>query len=205
MTDYTKVYNGISKVFWAHFFLFFNFSINIGGVSISIIPSFISYIFFFGAIQLLKDEERELSLLKPLCTILGIWVAIQWLASCVGYSFGGKWQFLTLIHGLLGLYFNFQFITNLASIATKHQKEGCDYDKKLLKYRTIEVIVQSVFLIYTNLTFLSTEVLLGISSVVGIVSFIINLYVIVILNALKKNLKTVDENADDNSIEISEI
>ena len=105
-----------------------------------------------------------------MCTVLGIWVAIQWLASCVGYSFGGKWQFLTLIHGLLGLYFNFQFITNLASIATKYQKEGCDYDKKLLKYRTIEVIVQSVFLIYTNLTFLSTEVLLGISSVVGIVS-----------------------------------
>ena len=175
MTDRTKIYNGILKVIWGYFFLYFDFFINIGNGKISLIPKFVGFILFLKAIDLLKDIERELSLLKPLGIILGVWQVIEWLANCVGYSFDGKLQFINLIIGLLNLYFHFQFITNLASIATKHQKEGCDYDKKLLKYRTIEVIVQSVFLIYTNLTFLSTEVLLGISSVVGIISFIINL------------------------------
>jgi hypothetical protein len=56
-------------------------------------------------IDLLKDEERELSLLKPLCMILGVWEGIEWLANCVGYIFDEKWQFINLIIGLLNLYF----------------------------------------------------------------------------------------------------
>ena len=120
MTDYTKVYNGISKVIWGYFFLYFN--INLG--TISILPSFVAYILFSQAIELLRAEERELSLLRPLGVILGIWAAIEWVATCVGYSFGEKWQFISLIIGLVNLYFHFQFITNLASIATKHQQEN---------------------------------------------------------------------------------
>lgn len=193
MTDYTKVYNGISKVIWGYFFLYFN--INLG--TISILPSFVGYFLFSGAIDLLKDEERELSLLKPLCMILGVWEGIEWLANCVGYIFDGKWQFINLIIGLLNLYFHFQFITNLASIAIKHQKEGCIYDKKLLKYRTILTILQTIFIVFTAFNFIPEEVLTYIAFALGIVFVIVCIGMMVILNQLRKNLKYDEEITDD--------
>ena len=193
MTDYTKVYNGISKVIWGYFFLYFN--INLG--TISILPSFVGYFLFSGAIDLLKDEERELSLLKPLCMILGVWEGIEWLANCVGYIFDGKWQFINLIIGLLNLYFHFQFITNLASIAIKHQQEGCIYDKKLLKYRTILTILQTIFIVFTAFNFIPEEVLTYIAFALGIVFVIVCIGMMVILNQLRKNLKYDEEITDD--------
>ena len=193
MTDYTKVYNGISKVIWGYFFLYFN--INLG--TISILPSFVGYFLFSGAIDLLKDEERELSLLKPLCMILGVWEGIEWLANCVGYIFDGKWQFINLIIGLLNLYFHFQFITNLASIAIKHQQEGCIYDKKLLKYRTILTILQTIFIVFTAFNFIPEEVLIYITLALGIVFVIVCIGMMVILNQLRKNLKYDEEITDD--------
>lgn len=193
MTDYTKVYNGISKVIWGYFFLYFN--INLG--TISILPSFVGYFLFSGAIDLLKDEERELSLLKQLCMILGVWEGIEWLANCVGYIFDGKWQFINLIIGLLNLYFHFQFITNLASIAIKHQQEGCIYDKKLLKYRTILTILQTIFIIFTAFNFIPEEVLIYITLALGIVFVIVCIGMMVILNQLRKNLKYDEEITDD--------
>ena len=193
MTDYTKVYNGISKVIWGYFFLYFN--INLG--TISILPSFVGYFLFSGAIDLLKDEERELSLLKPLCMILGVWEGIEWLANCVGYIFDGKWQFINMIIGLLNLYFDFQFITNLASIAIKHQKEGCIYDKKLLKYRTILTILQTIFIVFTAFNFIPEEVLTYIAFALGIVFVIVCIGMMVILNQLRKNLKYDEEITDD--------
>ncbi len=198
MTDYTKVYNGISKVIWGYFFLYFN--INLG--TISILPSFVGFIFFSGAIDLLKGEERELSLLKSLGIILGIWEGIKWLANCIGYNFGEKWEFVTLIMGLLNLYFHFQLITNLASIAAKHQQEGCMYDKKLLKYRTIQTIMLTIFLVITNLSSLFNEIWTYISVILGICYIIICLYIMVTLNELKKHLQTENIITDENETEI---
>ena len=193
MTDYTKLYNGISKVIWGYFFLYFDFYINVGNGKISLVPSFVGFIMFSKAIDLLIDEERELSLLKPLGMILGIWEVIEWLANFVGYSFGGKWQFVNLIIGLLNLYFHFQFITNLSSIATKHQQEGCTYDKSLLTYRTILTILQTFFTIFTIFNFIPDEVLTYITLALGIVFVIVCIGMMVILNQLRKNLKYDEE------------
>ncbi len=198
MTDYTKVYSGISKVIWGYFFLYFN--INFG--TISILPSFVGFIFFSGAIDLLKDIERELTLLKPLGLILGIWEAMKWLVNCVGYNFDGKWEFITLTIGLLNLYFHFQFITNLASIATKHQQEGCLYDKNLLRYRTIQTIMLTIFLVITNISSLFNEIWVYISVVLGICYIIICLYIMATLSRLKKHLKTDNIIEDENNIEM---
>lgn len=195
MTDYNKIYNGISKAIWGYFFLYFN--INLG--TISILPSFIGYILFLKSIDLLQEEERELSLLKTLDVILGIWEGIQWLANCVGYSFDGKWQFLNLIIGLVNLYFHFQFLTNLASIATKHQQENCIYDKNLLSYRTILTILQTIFIVFTSLNFFSEEVIVYITLALGIIFVIVCIGMMVILNQLRKHLKN-DEETKENSI-----
>ena len=188
MTDYQKIYDGFSKAIWGYFFLYFD--INLG--TISILPSFIGYILFSNAINLLKEEERELSLLKTLVSILTVWNLFEWVAKCVGYSFNSKWQFITLISGLLNMYFHFQFLTNIASIATKHQQENCTYDKSLLLCRTVQTLMLTVFLVVTNLSFIPEEVLIYPTLVLAIVYIIVCVYIMATLNGLRKHLKSKD-------------
>ena len=139
MTDYQKLYSGISKAAWGYFFLYFNINFN----NVSILPSFVGYLLFLSAINLLKEEERELSLLHTLGVIMALWTGVEWLASFVGINLEGMWQFIDIIISLVNLYFHFQFLTNLASIAAKYQSEGYELDAKLLRYRTLQTVMLS--------------------------------------------------------------
>lgn len=137
MMDYQKLYSGISKAAWGYFFLYFNINFN----NVSILPSFVGYLLFLSAINLLKEEERELSLLHTLGVIMALWTGVEWLASFVGLNLEGMWQFIDIIISLVNLYFHFQFLTNLASIAAKYQSEGYELDAKLLRYRTLQTVM----------------------------------------------------------------
>ena len=139
MMDYQKLYSGISKAAWGYFFLYFNINFN----NVSILPSFVGYLLFLSAINLLKEEERELSLLHTLGVIMALWTGVEWLASFVGLNLEGMWQFIDIIISLVNLYFHFQFLTNLASIAAKYQSEGYELDAKLLRYRTLQTVMLS--------------------------------------------------------------
>lgn len=189
MTTYTKLYDGISKVAWGYLFLYFD--INIG--TVSILPSFVGYILFLQAIKLLEDEERELTLISTLGFILAVWNVIEWVAKWFSFSFGQNWQFINIIIGLINLYFHFQLITNLATIATKYQQEGYEQDKKLLKYRTIQTIMLTVFLVTTNLSSLFIEAWAYISLTLGIVYIIVCICLMKALFDLRKCLREDDE------------
>ena len=139
MTDYQKLYSGISKAAWGYFFLYFNINFN----NVSILPSFVGYLLFLSAIKLLKEEERELSLLHTLGVIMALWTGVEWLASFAGLNLEGMWQFIDIIISLVNLYFHFQFLTNLASIAAKYQPDGYELDAKLLRYRTLQTVMLS--------------------------------------------------------------
>lgn len=189
MTTYTKLYDGISKVAWGYLFLYFD--INIG--TVSILPSFVGYILFLQAIRLLEDEERELTLIRTLGFILTVWNVIEWVAKWFSLSFGQNWQFINIIIGLINLYFHFQLITNLATIATKYQQVGYEQDKKLLKYRTVQTIMLTVFLVTTNLSSLFIEAWAYISLALGIVYIIVCICLMKALFDLRKCLRKDDE------------
>lgn len=196
MIDYQKLYDGISKAAWGYFFLYFN--INIGNVSI--LPSFIGYLLFLQTIKMLKGEERELNLLHTLGVILTVWHIIEWVASWFSFSFGDKWQFVNIIISLINLYFHFQLITNIASIATKYQQEGYEQDKKLLKYRTIQTVMLTVFLIITNFSPLLNEAWTYVSFALAIVYLVVCVCLMKALFDLRKCLRTDDEPTFDDDI-----
>lgn len=197
MTKYDALYSGITKAAWGYLFLYFH--INIG--TVSILPKFIGYILFLQTIKILKDEERELKLLETLGTILAIWYAVEWIANCFAFSFGNELQFISTIIGLINLYFHFQFITNLASLATKYQAEGYEQDKKLLKYRTIQTIMLTVFMILSNLSPLFDEFWTYISMGLAIVYLIVCILLMHALFTLRKYLKTDEDLNGNNEIE----
>lgn len=147
MTDHQKLYSGISRAAWGYFFLYFNININ----TVSILPSFVGYILFLSAIGLLKEEERELSLLHTLGVILALWHGIQWVMSWMDMDLDGVWQFADIIISLANLYFHFQLLTNLASVAAKYQPEGYGQDEKLLRYRTLQTLMLTAIAIISCL------------------------------------------------------
>lgn len=144
MTNYENICKGLKRVAWGYFFLYFNFNL----FTLNLLPDFVGYILFLSAITLLKDEERELSLLYTLGVIMTLWTGVEWLGGLVGLKLDGLWQFVDITIAVINLYFHFQLLTNLASVAEKHQPEECSFDKKLLCYRTFQtVMLTAVFVI----------------------------------------------------------
>ncbi len=188
MTTYNRLYDGISKVAWGYFFLYFD--INLG--TVSVLPNFVGFLLFLKAIDLLKDDQRELGLLKTLGIILTVWNFIEWVGSWVSYSFG-NWYFINIIIGLVNLYFHFQLITNLASIAKEYQQEGCEQDKKLLKYRTMQTIMLTVFLAISNFIPFFEEIGTYISLGLAIIYIVVCICIMKALFDLRKCLRKDDE------------
>ena len=189
MINYQKLYDGISKAAWGYFFIYFNININ----TVSLIPSFVGYLLFLSAIECLKEEERELSLLHTLGVILAAWHGIAWLASWISFNLDGAWQFIDIIISLVNLYFHFQLLTNIASIATKYQPEGYEQDAKLLRYRTLQTVMLTAILIITRLQPWLSEVWTYISVVMLIVYLIAGICLMKALFDLRRCLPTGEE------------
>lgn len=141
MTDCGKLYNGITKAIWGFFFLYFDVNINLGNTPVSILPPFVGYILFLSAIRDLQEEERELALLRTLGVLLTVWHIVAWVAPLLSIDLHKQSGLLTTIVGLINLYFHFQFLTNIASIATKVQPEDDALHTRLLKLRTAQTVM----------------------------------------------------------------
>ena len=137
MSRYETLKKGIKHAAAGYLFLYFNININ----NFNVLPAFAGYLFFLSAIKHLQEEERELALLKNIGQILFVWNLITW--GCGLLYIDIDWQFINLLCQILNLYFHFQLLTNLASIAEKYQKE-VELDGKMLSYRSIQTIILTV-------------------------------------------------------------
>ena len=65
----------------------------------------------------------------------------DWLLSWAGGSAGGHILFLDLLMAAAGVYFHFQFLTDMAALAQRHQPEGGSLDRRLCRRRTAYLLV----------------------------------------------------------------
>lgn len=179
-----NLYSGISKAAWGYFFLYFNLSIN----GISLLPSFVGFLLFLSALKLLQEEERELSLLRPLGILLALWHIAHWVFSWFGATPEG-FLFLDLIVSLANLYFHFQLLTNLASIAAKHQQEGASHDRKLLNCRTVQTIMLTCMIVLGYLSDLLEDIWSVVSFCTALTYMIAGLIMIKTLLDFRKALQ----------------
>ena len=184
MTDAQNLYNGITKAAWGYFFLYFD--INLG--SVSILPSFVGYCLFLSAINCLKEEEKELSLLLTLVKILAVWHAITWLIKWIPIGIDMNLPFITLIINVINLYFHFQLLTNLSYIAERHQVEGVELDQKLLQYRTLQTVMLTIVTVMHQFSTALPVVWGYISTLMGIMYLVAGVCLIKALLDLRKCL-----------------
>lgn len=184
MTSPNNLYQGISKCAWGYLFLYFD--INLG--SVSILPDFVAFWLFLSAIELLKEEERELRLLLLFGEILMVWNGAQWLLSWFGRDLSDLIPGADIIICLVDQYFHFQLLTNLASIAAKCQPEGSHHDGKLLKYRTMQVILFTVMMVLTYLSQVPGEFWANLSLAMAVPYLIAGVCMMSALFSLRKDL-----------------
>lgn len=167
MTNRQTLYAGVTRAAWGYFFLYFD--INLG--TVSILPSFVGWLLFLSSIELLKEELRDLILLRPLGILLVIWHGTNWLLSWFGISLDNHLAFLGLIVNLASLYFHFQILTDFATLAIRYQQSGDAINRRLLKWRTLHTL----FLTATTLITYFTEWFSGWLEYVVIVMVLISL------------------------------
>lgn len=147
MIDRGTAYLGLSHAAWGYFFL--NFDFNLG--TVSVIPRFVGYLLLLSAIGKLSGERRELELLRPLCILMALWSGADWLASWIGGNVGGHILFLDLLMEAAGLYFHFQFLTDMAALAETYQGEGDGLAGRLRNCRTVYVVMSTAVALLTGL------------------------------------------------------
>lgn len=140
MSNREALYRGLSHAAWGYFLLHFDF--NLGPVSI--LPRFGGYLLLLSAIKKLSSERRDLALLRPLCILLAVWNTADWLFSWVGADLDGLVPPLDVLIAVAGLYFHFQFLTDMAALAEAHQPEGDNLNQRLLHRRTAYVVLTTL-------------------------------------------------------------
>ena len=196
MTDYQKLYTGIGRAAWGYFFIYFDINLN----TVSILPSFIGYLLFLSAINHLCDEERELNLLRTLGIILTVWHIASWFASFGAIKLDGMLPAVDIIIGVVNIYFHFQLLTNLASIAAKYQSEDHEFDAKLLRYRTMQTVMLTAVIILGYLAKWQTELVTVISVGMIIVYLIVAILLMKPLFDLRRDI-SIDSDSNDTDMD----
>ena len=199
MTDYQKLYTGIGRAAWGYFFIYFDINLN----AVSILPSFIGYLLFLSAINHLCDEERELNLLRTLGIILTVWHIASWFASFGAIKLDGMLPAVDIIIGVVNIYFHFQLLTNLASIAAKYQSEDHEFDAKLLRYRTMQTVMLTAVIILGYLAKWQTELVTVISVGMIIVYLIVAVLLMKALFDLRRDI-SIDSGSNDTDMDTEE-
>lgn len=116
-----RLYSGVSHAAWGCVFL--SLDINLGQVSI--LPRFVGWLLFLSAISELKEDRRDLVLLRPLAVFLALWTGADWLASWVGGDIDGFFLPMDIVSAAAQMYFQFQFFADMAALAEMyHAKAG---------------------------------------------------------------------------------
>ena len=181
MTDNQRLYDGIGRAAWGYLFIYFDFNIN----TVSIIPSFVGYLLFLSAVNYLEEDERELSLLRTPAIILTAWHVASWLASWAAIDLDGLLTVVDIIVGVVNIYFHFQLLTNLASIASRHQKEE-ELDRKLLGYRTLQTVMLTAVIILSYISNLLDGIAVFVSVCMTVVYLVAGILLMKVLFDLRR-------------------
>ena len=165
----------VKKIAWAYVLIHSAFILGV----IDILPDWLGFYFMLVAIRKLREEEESMGLLEPLVKILIAWNAIIWGSRFIGWDLS-LFPFAIVI-SVIGIYFHFQLLTNIANIAEKH---GSERGKGILVVRTVETLINTVLTIMLYL-----KISEGWMMVFAIIAFVGVIWICATLFGLAKELE----------------
>lgn len=184
MIDRSSLYKGLSHAAWGYLFL--NLDFNLGNVSI--LPRFAGWLLFLSAIETLKEERRDLELLRPLAILLALWSGADWLASWVGKDVDSLFPPLNLVTAVAQIYFQFQFLTDMAALARTWcpHPEEVTLSRRILRCRTGQVVLVTLLSFASYLPARpSGSLAAGVLFLLAVVYCILGLWLMISLFALR--------------------
>ena len=184
MDNRERIHKGISRAAWGYVFLYFHIKLE----TVDIMPSFVGFLLFLSAISCMQSCQRELKLLRPLAVLLAVWTGLTWGFRCMGGTLEGRFLWMDLLADLAQLYFHFQFLTNLASLAEKYQPPETDHHQKLRKCRTVQTVLTTAVMVLTKLAPWMEEAWEVLSVVTVFAGLIAAMGIVIVLFRLRKSL-----------------
>lgn len=175
MREQLTVGMAVKKIAWAYVLI--HSAINLG--AIDILPDWLGFYFMLVAIRKLREEEETIGLLEPLVKILIAWNVIVWGSKFIGWDLS-LFPFAIVI-SVIGIYFHFQLLTNIANVAEKH---GSERGKGILVVRTVETLMNTVLTIMLYL-----QISEGWMVAVAIVGLVCVIWICTTLFGLAKELE----------------
>lgn len=136
--------SAVGAVGRAYIFIYLN--INLG--TLDILPDWVGYVFILGALPMLSLWEESMGLLRNIGILLAVYEGIEWVMKLFGSQ--ADIPVVSLLAGIIGLYFHFQLLTDLASIASEYGLE--ERKVSLLKLRTANTVLQTVAMLTMQLS-----------------------------------------------------
>lgn len=133
MNNRTELAGAISRIAWGNVLLLLD--INLG--TVDILPNWLGMWLILGTLPTLaRLEEPSFGLLRPLGVLLTLWEGLGWTVK----AFGGTLDLplLGTIAAVVSLYFHFQLLTDLATMAERYH---CPQEDSLLSLRTVRTVL----------------------------------------------------------------
>lgn len=127
--------SALRKVAWGWILLHCNF--NLG--TLNILPDWLGYLLILQALSVLAASVRSAALLISFGMGLTGWSLVTWVLDIFGVSITFLW--LDLLVTVIGLYFQFQLLTDLAELADDW---FCEQGTPLRKARTVQTVLTTV-------------------------------------------------------------
>ncbi len=171
-------------------YIFIYFSINIW--SLDILPEWLGYFMIASVLPIISEQEQSAKLLRPFGIALGIWNIIEWVLKILNEEF--SLTLISLIIGIITIYFHFQLITNIASLDIEQPKR-----KRLITLRTVIVILHTLVCVslYIPANLFDEEVYTYIIMFMGVSQVILCIWIACELFGLASTLKQKEAEADE--------
>lgn len=173
--------NCIKKIFWGYFLVLLNINFHFGSALVlPLLPNCLGWWKMGAACRQLADLRPSLGLLPPFCAALGLWNLLQFFPTVEAAVPG----VLSLVAAIVGLYTNFQLLTDLARLAGD-ALPASPLPGKLRTARTVVVVTTTAIYCY--------DLMLrwpAIAAAVIAVDFCASLYILFQLHALRRALES---------------
>lgn len=212
MINKKNIARAFSLIAIAYLFLYIN--INLGSFNFS--PNWVCFALILSAIPLISNEEPSVKLLKGFGAFLLGWNVFVWALNIFAPTALGNhgaiqpiisaipesaiFKYISFFYGIINIYFHFQLLTNLASVA---KKCGCgDGDvKRLLNLRTVQTIIATILsfqFVFPLLGRISTDLMY----ILGIVSATLSICVVIYIDFVLLKLKNaIEKNSQEEATE----
>lgn len=170
--------NAVKSIAWGYVLLHLN--INLG--TLDILPNWLGYVLMLGALPILGESEPSALLLRPLGILLVLWEGLLWGLTIFSIPFDST--IVSILGSVASLYFHFQLLTNLASLA---QRYNCPEERKILNLRTVRTLLITLLALPFNWRQYSV-----VSVCVVFAHIIVALWVCSVLFSLRRSLLETD-------------